>query len=444
MMRGGAVRGPGTRLAAVVAGLALGTAVPVRAQATYEPTAENLAAREWFRDAKFGLFVHWGIYSVLGAGEWVMEVRGIPASDYEKVATFFDPEAFDAADWVALAKDAGMRYVTVTAKHHDGFAMFDSGVSDWDIVDRTRHGRDVIGALAEECRKQGLRLFVYYSQLDWHHPDYFPHGQTGHASGRPEDGTWDRYLDFMDAQLRELLTNYGDLGGVWFDGMWDRPDADWRLARMYGLIHALQPQALIGSNHHRAPLPGEDFQMFEKDLPGANTAGFNTTVVSPLPLETAETINGSWGFNLADRSHKSAWELIRYLVRAAGADANLLLNVGPMPDGRIQPEHAELLREVGAWLGRYGTAVYGTRGGPLAPAPWGVTTRRADTVFVHVLDWDAPILALPELPGRVRSARLLRTGQPVPVEEIEGGLVLRLPARAEGTVDEVVALALRP
>lgn len=433
------------RLAAwSAAALTLGAAAPAGAQVAYEPTAGNLAAREWFRDAKFGLFVHWGVYSVPGAGEWVMEVRGIPASDYEKLADFFDPESFDAAEWVALAKAAGMRYLTVTAKHHDGFAMFDSKVSDWDIVDRTRYGRDVIGALAEECRKQGLRLFLYYSQLDWHHPDYWPRGQTGKASGRPEGGSFDRYLDFMDAQLRELFTNYGELGGVWFDGMWDRPDADWRLDRTYDLIHSLQPQALIGSNHHLAPFPGEDFQMFEKDLPGANTAGFNTTVVSALPLETAETINGSWGFNLTDRSHKSVADLVRYLVRAAGADANFLLNVGPMPDGRIQPEHAERLREVGRWLETYGEAIYGTRGGPLAPAPWGVTTRRADTVYVHVLDWDAPLLALPELPGRVRSARLLRTGGPVTVEEVDGGLVVRLPDRPAGTIDEIVALTLAP
>ncbi len=424
--------------------LAFPVATPARAQVAYEPAPENLAAREWFRDAKFGLFVHWGIYSIPGAGEWVMEVRGIPAADYEKLADFFDPEAFDAAEWVALAKAAGMRYVTVTAKHHDGFAMFDSEVSDWDIVDRTRYGRDVIGALAEECRRQGLRLFVYYSQLDWHHPDYFPRGQTGHASGRPGDGNWDRYLDFMDAQLRELFTNYGDLGGVWFDGMWDRPDADWRLDTTYRLIHELQPQALIGSNHHRAPFPGEDFQMFEKDLPGANTAGFNTTVVSALPLETAETINRSWGFNLTDRSYKSVAELVRYLVRAAGADANFLLNVGPMPDGRIQPEHAERLREVGAWLETFGESIYGTRGGPLPPAPWGVTTRRGDTVYLHVLDWDAPLLALPELPAPVRSARLLRTGAPVAFDSVEGGLVLRLPGRPAGTIDEVLVLTLEP
>jgi len=413
-----------------------------RSQAGYEPTPENLEARAWFQDAKFGLFVHWGIYSVLGAGEWVMQVRGIPAADYEKLPDFFNPIDFDAEEWVSLVKAAGMRYITITAKHHDGFAMYDSEVSDWDIVDRTPYGRDVIGALARECQRQGIKLFLYYSQLDWHHPDYFPRGQTGHAAGRPEDGEWYRYIDYMDAQLRELLTKYGPIGGIWFDGMWDRPDADWRIGQTYQLIHGLQPQTLVGSNHHKAPFPGEDFQMFEKDLPGANTAGFNTTEISRLPLETAETVNRSWGFNITDRSYKSTAELIRYLVRAAGANANFLLNVGPMPNGRIQPEFAQRLREMGAWLEKYGESIYGTRGGPVDPAPWGVTTESGRTIYVHVLDWNAPVLALPELPGRVRSARVLRTDESTSFGVVDGAIVLRLPERPVGTIDEIVALEI--
>jgi alpha-L-fucosidase len=413
-----------------------------RSQAAYEPTPENLEARAWFQDAKFGLFVHWGIYSVLGAGEWVMQVRGIPAADYEKLPDFFNPIDFDAEQWVSLVKAAGMRYITITAKHHDGFAMFDSDISDWDIADRTPYGKDVIGALAEECRRQGIKLFLYYSQLDWHHPDYFPRGQTGQSAGRPDGGVWYRYIDYMDAQLRELLTNYGPIGGIWFDGMWDRPDADWRIGQTYQLIHSLQPQALIGSNHHKAPFSGEDFQMFEKDLPGANTAGFNTTEISRLPLETAETINRSWGFNITDRSYKSTAELIRYLVRAAGANANFLLNVGPMPNGEIQPEFAERLCEMGAWLERYGESIYGTRGGPVDPAPWGVTTQSGSTVYVHVLDWNAPVLALPELPGRVRSARVLRTGESTSFDVVQGAIVLRLPERPAEVIDEIVALEI--
>ena len=182
--------------------------------------------------------------------------------------------------------------------------------------------------------------------------------------------------------------------------------------------------------------------MFEKDLPGANTAGFNTTEISRLPLETAETINRSWGFNITDRSYKSVAALVRYLVRAAGSNANFLLNVGPMPNGEIQPEFAERLREIGVWLDDYGESIYGTRGGPIDPAPWGVTTRRGNTVYVHVLDWNAPVLALPELPGPVRSARVLRTGREASFDVVDGAIVLRLPDRPTGTIDEIVALEI--
>ena len=428
--------------AAVVVALGLCGPATTAGQTPYLPTSENRAAREWFQDAKFGMFIHWGIYSLLQDGEWVMNNRGITVAEYETLAPQFNPVKFDPAAWVALAKAAGMRYITITSKHHDGFAMFDSKVSDWDIVDRTPYGRDVLRPLADEARKQGLRIFFYYSQLDWHHPDYYPRGQTGQRAGRPDRGDWYRYLDYMDGQLRELLTSYGSVGGIWFDGMWDRYDADWRLDRTYALIHALQPAALIGSNHHRLPNPGEDFQMFEKDLPGQNTIGFNTTEVGALPLETCETMNGSWGYRLTDRDFKSTAQLIGYLVNAAGRNANFLLNVGPMPTGEIQPEFAVRLREIGAWLATHGEAIYGTRGGPISPRPWGVTTQKGDRVYVHVLDWADPELALPVLPRRVRDARLLVGGARVPFRVSPQGVTLTLPARPEGEVDQVVVLEL--
>jgi alpha-L-fucosidase len=218
------------------------------AQGISTPSAANLEARAWFQDAKFGMFIHWGISALLMDGEWVMENRGIDVAEYERIAVNFDARNFDADAWVTLARSAG-GYITLITKHHDGFALFDSDVTDWDVVDRTPFGRDIVREMAEACRRQGLRLFVYYSQLDWHHPDYFPRGRTGRRTGRPDGGSWDRYLEFMDAQLRELFSNYGPLGGVWLDGMWDRPDADWHLERTYRRIHDLQPAALIIPNH---------------------------------------------------------------------------------------------------------------------------------------------------------------------------------------------------
>lgn len=402
--------------------------------------AERLTARQWFRDAKFGMFIHWGVYSQLGQGEWVMQNREIPVTSYEWLASAFNPTKFDAKEWVSMAKSAGTKYITITARHHDGFSMFASEVSRYNIRDWTPFQRDPLAELAEECRRQGIKLFFYYSQLDWHHPDYWPRGRTGLKTGRAERGEWSRYLDFMDAQLTELLTQYGPLGGIWFDGMWDKPDVDWRLQHTYALIHRLQPAALIVPNHHLAPLPGEDVQTFEQDLPGANTAGFNTTLIGTLPLETSLTMNDSWGFNISDRKFKSTRELIGYLVRAAGNDANLLLNVGPRPDGTLQPEAVERLQELGAWLGRHGTTIYGTRGGPIPPRDWGVTTQRGDTVFVHVLNWSDQLLALPALGARVRSARMLLGAEPVAFVESDRGLTLTLPAGRSGDPDRVVVL----
>lgn len=415
-------------------------AAPLAAQGSPSVPTERLAAREWFRGARLGMFIHWGVYSQLGQGEWVMQNRSIQVDAYEWLASAFNPVRFDAKEWVGAAKAAGMKYITITSRHHDGFSMFASQATRYNILDWTRFGRDPLKELAEECRRQGVKLFFYYSQLDWHHPDYWPRGGTGKATGRPESGEWTRYLDFMDRQLEELLTRYGPIGGIWFDGMWDKPDADWRLSRTYELIHRLQPQALIVPNHHKAPLPGEDVQTFEQDLPGANTAGFNTTEIGALPLETSLTMNDSWGFNITDRSFKSPRELIHFLVRAAGNDANLLLNIGPRPDGTIQPEALERLRSIGDWTAAFGPSIYGTRGGPVPPRAWGVTTQRGDSIFVHVLDWPDPLLTLSGLGRRVLGATMLSGGAAVRFSESSGGVTLQLPAAAPDVPDRVIVL----
>ena len=411
---------------------------PLAAQ-TYQPSESNLKAREWFQDAKFGMFIHWGVYSVPADGEWYMEQHHVPVVEYEKFAPQFNPTQFNAAEIVALAKSAGMKYITITSKHHDGFAMFATKQNKWNIVDATPYAKDPLKQLAEECRKQGIKLFFYHSQLDWHNPDYFPLGKTGHTSGRPERGDFNRYLEFMDAQLTELLTNYGDVAGIWFDGMWDKPDADWQLQRTYSLIHKLQPAALIGSNHHHAPFDGEDFQMFEKDLPGANTAGFNQADISHLPLETCETINGAWGYNKSDKNFKSVNDLIHYLVRAAGSNANFLLNIGPMPTGQVQPEFIERLHAIGEWTAKNGETIYGTRGGPIPPRSWGVSTQKDGKTYVHILDLKDEYLALPAVTG-VKQAHLYHATTPIEMKSLDGGMLLRVPSGVRDPIDTIVVL----
>ncbi len=367
----------------------------------YQPTDENLRAREWFQDSKFGLFIHWGPYSVFERGEWVLEKSKLSLEEYEKQGlSQFNPTKFDPAIWVKLAKDAGMKYITVTSRHHHGFAMWATKQNDWNVVERSPYGKDPLKLLAEECHKEGMELFFYYSQLDWHHPNYSPLGKTGHYAGRNLGGDFHQYLDYMDAQLMELLTGYGKIAGVWFDGMWDKPEADWRLQQTYSLIHYLQPAALVGSNHHLTPFEGEDFQMFEKDLPGQCTQKFNheSTSISSLPLEMCETINHSWGYHAQDQSFKSVKDLIHCLVKAAGNNANFLLNIGPCPDGSIQPEFVKRLQEVGTWLQENGESIYGTRGGPITPKPWGVSTRKENRIYLHVLQCENRQLSIPYIP----------------------------------------------
>jgi alpha-L-fucosidase len=379
------------------------TAQELPVEAPYTPTPENLAAREAFRDDQFGIFIHWGIYSVLGRGEWVMQQEKIPIDKYEPVAAEFNPEKYNADEWVQLFKRAGAKYVTITSKHHDGFSMWDSKLTDWDVVDRTPYKKDILKPLADACEKHGLKLFFYHSQLDWHHPDYFPRGGTGQFAGRADAGDFNNYLAFMNGQLTELLSgDYGPIGGIWFDGWWDQkakttpsassvpPQAtrvDWKLRETYDLIHRLQPGCLVGSNHHVAPFNGEDFQMFERDLPGENKGGFShDATIGKLPLETCDTLNGSWGYNAGDHNFKTVKQCIHYLVRAAGRDANLLLNIGPKPDGTIDEESVKRLEGIGEWMATYESTVRPTRGGPVLPQAWGATTATQDAIYLHVID----------------------------------------------------------
>jgi alpha-L-fucosidase len=430
------------------------TATLVMAQ-TYTPSSENLAARKQFQDDKFGMFIHWGASSVLGHGEWVMNNRNIKVPEYARLLQIFNPQNFDAKKWLAAAKAAGMKYITFITRHHDGFSNWDTQQSDWKIT-KTPYGKDVLKQLADECRKEGVKLFLYYSLLDWYRSDYqYETGKTGKGTGRTQKSDWESYIRFMKAQLTELLTNYGDIAGIWFDGHWDQLDNDhdktlqskvnWHYDEIYTLIHRLQPHCLISNNHHLTPLPGEDFQAFEKDLPGHNTTGFGGASVSALPLETCETMNDNWGFNITDRNYKSVKTLVQYLVKAAGYNANFLLNIGPMPDGTIQPEFTDSLKAVGQWMRQYGETIYGTRGNIIPPKNWGVLTMKGKTVYMHILNTpEQPgYIFIPELKQKIGRAVLLDGKKEVKFKQQAEGTFIFLDGVTLNEVDTVIELELK-
>lgn len=422
----------------------IAVSMPVFSQSSYVPSESNLQARKEFSDSKFGVFIHWGIYSMFGQGEWYMTNAGINCHEYAKAASGFYPIRFDAKEWVSAIKEAGAKYICFTTRHHDGFSMFDTKYSDYNIVDATPFKRDVVKELAEECKKQGIKLHLYYSHLDWTREDYYPYGRTGRNTGRTKHGNWNDYFDFMNNQLTELLTNYGPIGAIWFDGMWDQPDDfDWRLDEQYSLIHKLQPACMIGNNHHKKPIDGEDFQMFERDLPGENKAGLSSeSEIGQLPLETCQTMNGMWGYKIQDQNYKSVSELIRLLVRASGKGANLLMNVGPQPNGEIPAVALERLKGMGEWLSKYGETVYGTTRGDVMTADWGTTTRKGNALYVHILTDNMPQFVTLPLKDKVVSAVNLNTGTKVSYEKIKGGIVLHTD-NLEPEIDCIVELKLK-
>ncbi|HET6255770.1 MAG TPA: alpha-L-fucosidase [Puia sp.] len=424
------------------------------ATATYVPSPLNEAAREWFRNAKFGLFIHWGPFSIPGDGEWVMNNRNITVKNYTRLEKWFNPIDFDAHTWVSLAKAAGMKYITLITRHHDGFSMWNTQYSDFNIM-HTPYHRDIVKLLADECHRQGIKLFLYYSLLDWRRNDYsWWTGRTGHGTGRTVKGNWNDYIQFMKNQLTELLTNYGEISGIWFDGYWDqmaeeskdRKDndvrVDWHIRELYDLIHRLQPQCLVGNNHHMTPIPGEDFQMFEQDVPGENTSGLSFQKISALPLETCATINNSWGFNITDTTYKTPAQIVALLVKSAGNGGNLLLNIGPMPNGEIQPEFVDRLHWMGNWLDRYGESIYHTRGGYLKPQKWGCLTATKERLYVHVLQPGAGTIRLEQFPyKKIGKAWLLKNGAPVPVTLTSDGTAeIQAPSPTPDDPDTIVVI----
>jgi len=426
-----------------------------KGQVNYTPSAENLENREWFKDAHFGMFIHFGVSSVLGE-EIGWALSGKDVDEYRKNIHRFNPEKFDAASVVKLARDAGMKYITFTTRHHDSFSMFNTQFSEWSIMN-TPYQKDILKMLADECQKQGIRLFCYYSLTDFYRADYCQ-GNVKKGTGIKGECNWEEYLQFMKNQLAEILTNYGPIYGIWFDGHWDQVNMlangrngnqkqAWNYGEIYKLIHDLQPGCMIVNNHHLAPFPGEDYQTFERDLPGDNSgAGYSVDakVSQALPLEMSDIIGQSWGYVTRDTINRSTKELIHLLVKSAGLGANLLLNIGPTPEGDVRPAQRQRLLEMGNWMNTFGETIYGTRKSWMKPAEWGVAVEKNKTVYLHILYPDKlrNQLDLKNFPWKIDKATLFGTAQEVKftLNKNTGDISLQLPALNTNDIDQVIIL----
>ena len=424
----------------------------------YVPTKENLENREWFRDAHFGMFIHWGISSVLGK-EIGWALSGQDINKYRENIQVFNPQKFDAAAVVKLAKEAGMKYITFTTRHHDNFSMFDTKYSDWNIMN-TPYGKDVLKQLADECQRQGIRLFCYYSLTDFYRADYCQ-GNVKKATGIEGKCNWDSYIQFMKNQLTEILTNYGPIYGIWFDGHWDQVEKlpggksgnqirKWHYDEIYRLIHELQPGCMIVNNHHLAVFPGEDFQTFERDLPGENSGGgysADAIISKDLPLESNDIIGKSWGYVTNDTIDRSTKELIHLLIKSAGLGANFLLNIGPTPEGEVRLAHRERLLAMGDWLKTYSETIYGTRKSFMKPAEWGVAVEKDDKVYLHIINPSAVKnqIELKDFPFELKKASRFESGKKIKfsVDKNTGEIKLQIPELDLEAIDQVIVLVVK-
>ncbi len=426
---------------------------------------QGLAARapdprlDWWREARFGLFIHWGLYAVPAGewkgrteyGEWIRHTAKIPIAEYEKFRERFNPSRFNPDEWVRLAKAAGMKYIVITSKHHDGFGLFDSNQTDWDVM-ATPYGHDILKQLAAACQREGIRLCFYYSIMDWHHPDYLPR-RDWEQDSRPAAGAdFERYVRYMKAQLKELLTGYGPVGVLWFDGQWEGTWTNERGRDLYNYVRALQPSILINNRVGRAGgdfglnrdqgLVG-DFGTPEQEIPATGVPG--------LDWETCMTMNRNWGYNRADKDFKSTKDLIRNLVDIASKGGNFLLNVGPTAEGEFPPESVDRLKGIGDWMRVYSQSIHGTSASPFPSLPWGrATERRIDAnttrLYLHIFEMPADrVLVVPGLLNEAKAARFMgETGAP-PLAVSRRGDDLRIalgeaPAGATPAPDVVVEL----
>ena len=384
---------------------------------------EKMDRTRWWRDARFGMFIHFGVYAVPARGEWVQSNERIPAEEYRKYVDAFLPEAYDASEWARIAKEAGMKYAVMTAKHHDGFCLFDSKYTDYDIGD-IMPGRDLVREFLDAFRAEGLQVGLYYSLIDWHHPDYpnvGNHPMRDNAEWSKKKYNWDNYLKYMHAQVEELLTGYGKLDILWFDYSFDDYSGEkWKASELVKMVRDRQSHIIIDSRLEVNPgvkTAGRDFSGygdFETPEQGIPDAGIVDRFGQPIPWETCLTLNNNWGYHAGDHHWKSPQQVVHALVNCVSKDGNLLLNVGPDATGRIPEPSVEILSEVGKWMTKNGESIYGCGSSELAKPEWGRLTQRGNTIYAH---WMYPMIGHINLPGissRVKSVSLVPDGAELP------------------------------
>jgi len=410
----------------------------------------------WYRNAKFGMFIHWGPYSQASVeASWPImtpQPGGITEAEYRALPRTFNPAKFDPDALVDLARLAGQEYMVFTTKHHDGFCMFNSSYTDYKITN-TPYGKDIVAQLAKACGKDGLPLGFYYSPPDMHHPGFRDTTKLARENwhGEPQRPEWPSYLQYMQLQVAELLTRYGPVAIVWFDGL-DHQEK-YNGPRVIEMIHELQPATLVND---RIGVDG-DYETPEQFIPPAiptrdvalsgidqeASKSLKNTVPRPEDFrlwETCMTINNTWAYNRNDRDYKSSRTLIRSLVEVASRGGNYLLNVGPQPDGQIQPEFQQRLRAIGDWLILNGASIYGTTYGPVQGVSGLRTTAKRKSIYLHLFDWPAPLCEIAGIEARVMSGRLLATGQPLTFRQSEGKLQIDIPPQPPDPDVSVIAL----
>jgi alpha-L-fucosidase len=417
---------------------------------------------EWWREARFGMFIHWGLYAVPagewkgekvpGIGEWIMERAKIPVSEYEQLARQFNPVKFDAEQWVQIAKNAGMKYIVITSKHHDGFCLWDSKYTDYDVMDATPFKRDILGELAEECKKQGIRLCFYHSIMDWHHPDAQAPFYPNYNDTKNSNPNFDRYVEYyLKGQLKELVQNYGPLGIMWFDGEWVR---DWTREMgwdMFEYCLSLQPDTIVNNRvgNGRQGMRGlsksdefaGDYGTPEQEIPATGLPG--------IDWETCMTMNDTWGYKSYDDNWKSLEDLLHKLVDIASKGGNFLLNVGPTAEGLIPAPSVGRLAAIGEWMKVNSESIYGTSASPLGEVPWGRCTAKPGKLYLHVFDWPTNgKLEIPGLKNKVKKAYLLADKKSANLHVMcvmrDGSekVVITVPSKAPDPINTVIVLEI--